>query len=280
MSIYKTSADNISKHEQNKVLNFAESNIMSKPQKRNAEFSLLLGSSGSAASTESSSSFDAAQRRAKVLESRLEQRVQVYSVCCSRIEPSSFNGNDVEGGMSAGHEEQSLSREVELDLTEMMECIDVMRSNADSYNNTQQEVLKRYHEVHFDYSSEYRKANSVINGKRENAQLMRGAGTSCAGGVGDDNAVNRLLRERNGISSSLRGVNEVLSQAFDAKEHLLGQRGLLGSSGAALGGLARNIPGLGKLVDGISTKRLRENAIVILFCGVLTFFSLWWVFLR
>jgi hypothetical protein len=147
------------------------------------------------------------------------------------------------------------------------------------------QMLKRYHEVHFDYSSEFRKAAAVVHAKRESAQLFQGASSSgsatgTGSGSGEDTAVNRLLRERSGISSSLRGVNEVISQAMDAKEHLLGQRGLLGNSGAVLGGFVRSIPTLGKLVEGISSKKLRENAIVAVFCSVLVFFCLWWVLLR
>jgi hypothetical protein len=90
------------------------------------------------------SSFDAAQRRAKFLESRLEQRVQAYSAQCAKLVPTSFvsQGQDVETGLSACREEQRLSREVELDLAEMLECIDTMRSKTDDFNHThtQQEV--------------------------------------------------------------------------------------------------------------------------------------------
>ena len=91
---------------------------------------------------DSKSSFDAAQRRAKFLESRLEQRVQAYSAQCAKLVPASFvsQGQDVETGMGACREEQRLSREVELDLVEMLECIDTMRSKTDDFNHTQQEV--------------------------------------------------------------------------------------------------------------------------------------------
>jgi hypothetical protein len=90
------------------------------------------------------SSFDAAQRRAKFLESRLEQRVQAYSTQCAKLVPASFvsQGQDVETGMSVCREEQRLSREVELDLVEMLECIDTMRAKTDDFNHTQQEVCE------------------------------------------------------------------------------------------------------------------------------------------
>lgn len=183
--------------------------------------------------------------------------------------------------MSTSHEEQALARDVDIDLTEMTECIDTMRSYAEDHN--QQEVLKRFHEVHFDYSSEYRKSTTIMHGKRESAQLFRGAGagnTAAAGASGEDSAVNRLLRERSGIANSMRGVNEAISQAFDAKGHLLGQRGMLGTSSSSLGGLVRSIPGFTKLVDGLSRKKFRENAVVAAFCGVLVCFTIWWMFMR
>jgi hypothetical protein len=229
----------------------------------------------------SRSIFDAAHRRAKVLEARLEQRVQAYSSYCGKIDAASYNDKDIEGGMCSSHEEQALVRDVDMDLTEMTECIDTMRSYAEDHN--QQEVLKRFHEVHFDYSSEYRKSTTIIHSKRESAQLFRGASTvnTAAGAAsGEDSAVNRLLRERSGIANSMRGVNEAISQAFDAKGHLLGQRGMIGTSSLSLGRLARSIPGFGKLVDGLSRKKFRENAVVAAFCGVLLCFTIWWMFLR
>jgi len=239
-----------------------------------------IQSSKSASST--GSSFDAAHRRAKVLEARLEQRVQAYSSYCSKVDAASYNDKDVEGGMSSSHEEQALARDVDMDLTEMSESIDAMRAAGEGHN--QQEVIKRFHEVHFDYSSEYRKSTTIIHGKRESAELFRGAiATSTAAGVtpsGDDAAVNRLLRERSGIANSMRGVNDAISQALDAKGHLLGQRGMIGSSSLSLGGLVRSIPGFSKLVDGLSRKKFRENAVVAAFCGVLSCFTIWWIFLR
>jgi len=168
-----------------------------------------------------------------------------------------------------------------MDLTEMAECIDTMRSSGEGHNP--QEVIKRFREVHFDYYSEYRKSTTIMHDKRESAKLFRGASTTSnttGAASGEDSAVNRLLRERSGIASSMRGVNEAISQALDAKGHLLVQRGMIGSSTLSLGGLVRSIPGFSKLVDGLSRKKSRENAVVAAFCGVLLCFTIWWIFLR
>lgn len=230
----------------------------------------------------SDSGFEIAHRRAKILEVRLEQRVQAYSTHCARLDEANYSVKDIEGGLRVGIEEQTLARDVEMDLNEMTECIDAMRAQCSGHN--QQEVFKRFHEVHFDYSSEYRKSSSLINNKRQRAELF---GTSNgeqsvigSASSGEDSAVNRLLRERSGIANSMRSVNEVIAQAFDAKGHLLGQRSMLGSTTLSLTGLARSVPGFGKLVDGLSKKKFRENAIVAAFCGVLCFFTFWWTFLR
>ena len=253
--------------------------------------------SGSAGSS-STASFDVAHRRAKVLEARLEQRVQVYASLVSKIDSDaaySPSNKDVEGGMSSGHEEASLSREVDMDLVEMVDCIDTMRAcPTTGIGQNQNEIIKRFHEVHFDYSTEYKKATAAIHGKRNHSQLLQGSnsgaslsgtgvGGSGGGGATDngaDSAVNRLLRERSGISSSMRGVHSVLAQAAEAKDALLGQRASVGGTNFNLNSLTRNIPSLGKLVDSLSKKKGRENAIVAAFCGLLLFFTLWWLFLR
>ena len=95
-----------------------------------------------------------------------------------------------------------------------------------------------------------------------------------------DSATQRLLRERSGISNSIRGVNTVLAQASEAKDTLLGQRSSIGGASVNLSSLTRRIPGVGKLMDALSKKKSRENTIIGVFIGILVCFSMWWLFLR
>jgi hypothetical protein len=99
-------------------------------------------------SDSSSTSFDAAHRRAKVLEARLEQRVQFYSTMSTKIDndTGSYFCQDVEGGMTSfsnTNEENNLSRDIDMDLNEMADCIDAMRSYASTNNTNEQHIIKR-----------------------------------------------------------------------------------------------------------------------------------------
>lgn len=67
------------------------------------------------------------------------------------------------------------------------------------------------------------------------------------------------------------------SQAFETKNSLVAQKGTLGNATGGLGGLSSNVPGIGKLIDGISKKKYRETIIVALAVSVLICFTIWLV---
>ena len=43
---------------------------------------------------------------------------------------------------------------------------------------------------------------------------------------------------------------------------------------------AANVPGFGRLIDGIQRKKSTEQIIIAVVIGVLVCFTIWWVFLR
>ena len=228
------------------------------------------------------SSFEPVHRRAKALEARLESRIQMFVTYAANVDNDIEGGGKGGGGGGAGAEggsqEQSLSRDIDMDLNEMSECVNTMRSAATSNNH--HEVVKRYHEVHFDYNSEYQHVMSTLRGKRESAALFQGSSRSGAAPDESDSHTEKLLRERSGIANSMKSVDEVIAQAFDAKSSLLGQRSTIGGASTGLASMFKNMPSFSKMVDSISKKKNRENMIIALVLGILLFFTLWWMFLR
>jgi hypothetical protein len=93
-------------------------------------------------------------------------------------------------------------------------------------------------------------------------------------------ATDKLLRERSSIAGSLKGVNEVIAQAYEAKDTLFSQRGVLGGASQGLLGMVRSVPTFNKLVGALSKKKERENLIVAALISVLAIFTIWWVLLR
>jgi hypothetical protein len=225
-----------------------------------------------------SSSFSALHRRAKVLEARLENRVQSYSSLAQRINADLTC--DEENALIESAKEQALSRDIESDLAELAQCISSMRTaSQEGVVGSHEDVLiRRYHEIHFDYSTEFKNTSTTVHRKRESMDLF--ASSKKSRGSEGDSSIDKLLRERSSIAASMRSINEVISQAFDAKNSLLGQRNTLGGANSGLASITNNVPSFNRLIEGISRKKLKETIIVGVFCATLICFTIWWLFLR
>jgi len=103
----------------------------------------------------STSQWNSLKQKAKILESRLESKIQKYSSVAQKINAEFLC--DEENPLMASNEERELSSEIERDLHDLSECITNMRNCSLGSSASHQEVLiKRYHEIHFDYSAEFR----------------------------------------------------------------------------------------------------------------------------
>ncbi|KAJ1404030.1 hypothetical protein B484DRAFT_404929 [Ochromonadaceae sp. CCMP2298] len=219
-----------------------------------------------------SSAWDSLHSKAKSLEARLEKKVQNYSTIAQKI-----NANflcDEENPLIESEDEQIVASEIERDLAELYDCIQHMRScNGGSLTNHQEVMIKRYYEIHFDYSTEFKNTSATVQRKRESMELMQ---SSRAHGDGDqDSSMSKLLREKTSISASMKSINDVISQAFETKNSLAGQRASLAGSSGGLSNLTANVPGFGRLIDGIQRKKSRESMVIAVVIGLLV-----WLFLR
>jgi len=188
----------------------------------------------------------------------------------------------VENPLIDNQDEQELSSDVERDLTELASCISNMRDYAASNNSgsrhTQEALIKRYNEIHYDYSTEFKNTLNAVNRKRESMELFHSSKSTPMDE--QDSSMAKLLRERSGIAASMKSINDVITQAFDTKSALSSQRDRLSASASGLGGLATNMPSFNRLIDGIQRKKYRESLILAIVIGVLICFTIWWMFLR
>jgi len=104
------------------------------------------------------SQWSSLQKKAKTLESRLETKIQRYSSMAQKINADFLC--DEENPLLESRDEQELSSDIERDLNELADCINNMRScpstSSSAPVNHQESLIKRYHEIHFDYSAEFR----------------------------------------------------------------------------------------------------------------------------
>ena len=223
----------------------------------------------------------------KSLEARLESKLAMFSGLASKM------SGDIEGGASiggyGGHEERSLSRDIDRDLSDMNHNISLLRNDGDS-TSKKDFLLRRYENIYSEYMSEYAKLSGRLQRAKETSELFQykdsqGRTASAVGKVGDgsrgeNSATEKLLRERGGIASSLKGVTDVIAQAYEVKESLLSQRGSLGGAQGGLTGIIRAVPSFNKLIERVSRKKDRETMILASLIGVLTIFTIWWLFMR
>ena len=138
-------------------------------------FFLFVPLSLMASSSSSSSAWIESHRAAKAIEARLEAAVQRYASIAQKINADFLC--DEENPLLLSTEEQSLASQIEHDLVDFHEAIVSMReainnplspslsSSSSSYSHKmqspasthQQEMtVKRFSEIHYDYSSEFR----------------------------------------------------------------------------------------------------------------------------
>jgi Golgi SNAP receptor complex protein 1 len=228
----------------------------------------------------SGTSWDALLKRAKYLEGRLEINVQKYSALAQKINADFLC--DEENPLMDSKEEQSLATEIEKDLNDLADCIAQMRTgsfgNSGAPLHHQEGLVKRYHEIHFDYSTEFKNTSATVHRKRESMELFQSS--KALHSDEPDSSIAKILRERNSIAASMRSINDVISQAFEAKNTLLNQRSTLTGTTGGLSTLAANVPSFNKLIEGIQKKKSRESTIVAVVIGALFCFTIWWMFLR
>lgn len=175
---------------------------------------------------------------------------------------------------------QDLSCDIERDLTDLADCITNMRNCSSGSSSTpanhQEVLIKRYHEIHFDYNAEFRNTSTAVNRKRESMNLFKGSNKR-GSEKEQDHAVQKLMKERNSIAASMKSINDVISQAFETRNTLGSQRSSLSGANSGLAGIASNIPSFGRLIDGIQRKKYKESLVVAMFVAVLICFTLWWL---
>jgi hypothetical protein len=149
----------------------------------------------------------------------------------------------LENPLLENREEQELGNDIERDLSEvsphhlfvpslflsqLSECIDAMRhcnqSSSHTLAHNQDILIKRYQEIHFDYSSEFKTTSvrdytsffpshshfpqAAVTRKRESMELFQSSKKMHA--EEHDSSVAKLLRERSSIAASLKSVNDLI----------------------------------------------------------------------
>lgn len=256
--------------------------------------------------------FDALRREATKLERHLEDRVGRYQQLAQRIttgadsdhfgrngnqrssllesaETGTLSHNKTSASSTAGgeasleEEERLLAADISRHISGMSDLIERRMAPAAERTGKSQHALlvKRYREILFDCSADFKKTSAGVARRREAMELFRGADTSGNGGEGEDGrdpAMEHLLRERNAIENSRRAAESVLGQAEEVRSDLRGQGQSLRGVQGTMANIAGNVPGLNKLIDSIRKKRNKDDMIVSGVIAGCILFTLWYLF--
>jgi Golgi SNAP receptor complex protein 1 len=221
------------------------------------------------------SSWESLQKQAKYLESKLEAEIQSYSAMAQKINADFLC--DEENPLLDSREEHELSVQIDRNLNELADCIQKMKLCPHSVEH-QEHFIRRYSEINMEYKAEHKSISQTIQRKKESMELFKSSKLN--GNKSEDSAVSKLLRERSSIAASMKSINDMISQAFNAKESLTSQRSTLGNASGGLSNISSSAPSFSRLIESMHKKKCRESLIVGTVIGLLTCFTIWWVFLR
>lgn len=255
--------------------------------------------------------FDVLRREATKLERSLEDKIARYHQLAQKITTGSDNDHHHQTASSLHHrtstnllesaengtvspsvsysqdenleiEESNLAKDINRTLTLLSDLINTkMSPNASKSNNAHHSLLvKRYREIVYDCTNDFKKTNRAIMKKREQNELFRGAAAvSQSNGKeeGEDPAMQALMRERNAIGNSLASATNVLSQASEIRNELRNQGTALKNVGNKVLVMASRVPGLNGLIENIRRKRGKDDMIVSGVIALCILFTLWYV---
>lgn len=178
-------------------------------------------------------------------------------------------------------EETNLAKDINRTLTLLSDLINTkMSPNASKSNNAHHSLLvKRYREIVYDCTNDFKKTNRAVMKKREQNELFRGANADSqnADGKEEDPAMAALMRERNAIGNSLASASSVIGQASDIRSELRNQGNALKNAGNKVLVMASRVPGLNGLIENIKRKRGKDDMIVSCVIAACILFTLWYV---
>jgi Golgi SNAP receptor complex protein 1 len=237
--------------------------------------------------------FDTLRREATKLERNLEdkiarfhllaQRIQIDSPLTRRSSHTSANIEAVESGsnskpsITSTSEENLLANDINRTLGQLNDLINTKMAPAAGRSNKAQHSLlvKRYREILFDSTNDFKKTSGAIHRKRESMELFSGASSN--GMEVEDPAMEQLLRERNAIGNSLKSASSVLNQASDIRNELRTQGMALRGVGTKVLNMAGKIPGLNGLIDNIRRRRGKDDMVVSGTIAACILFTLWYI---
>mmetsp|Transcript_65609 Transcript_65609/g.203092 ORF Transcript_65609/g.203092 Transcript_65609/m.203092 type:complete len:231 (-) Transcript_65609:148-840(-) len=224
-------------------------------------------------------SWESMKAKAKNLKAELDTKMQELGRLNKRLGASTAAGTSA-GDRLAALDGQiqlvvGLREEVERGLAELEEASEALARIAST--SAQAAQAARFRETQQEMMRDFKRVAQSIDHQYQHARLLPKARGSRKG-AGDD-VEEGLMQERSALSSSVSMADEIIGQARETHDMLVGQRKTLGSVHGRVQSLDTILPGIGKLIDKISDRKTKERVVLSLTVASCCFFTIWYKFL-
>lgn len=240
-----------------------------------------------------SNSWDALRKQARKLETEVDARLLAFSRAGAQTHGSGHfgaSGSTTGAGAGAGSGPSGATTrrglaggsaavaadggeaEVEELLRKLTQAVNEMAAYLDGPNPTNpsmMHMLQRHRDILYDYTREFKKTKANIQSSREHADLLSSVREDISSfRSGASSGQDMLLTERGRIDNSNRLADQILEQAYETKDSLKSQRGVLFGINRRVTLVASQIPGLNSIIGKIGTRKRRDSVIL---AGVISF---------
>jgi len=212
--------------------------------------------------------------RAKGLKTELDAEMQELGRLNRRL--SSAGSANAPGDRVATLDGQiqlvvGLREEVERGLSELADACEALSQIAST--SPQAAQAARLRETHQELVRDFKRVSQSIDHQYQHARLMpkaRGIGS------GLDEAEEGLIKEKDGLSNSLRMADDIIGQATATRDMLIGQSSILRGANSKVGSIASMFPGINGLIDRISDRQYKERLVLSLTVAGCCVFTIWY----
>lgn len=218
----------------------------------------------------------AARKDARELEQALTTALEEYL----RFDYASHiavEGGDIEQG---GGKLQHLENQVAALIDKLQSHIDKMEGMGSMSNQSVawKAQIARLRTFLQSSQADFKRTREAVQRRLESAALLRAARERTDHGDEGDEAAQRLYeKEREGIHSSMRMMDENIGRALAVQDAIKAQRERIRRATSQLVNMAESIPGINTIIAAASRKKVRDNMIVAAAIAFFVCLTLWWM---
>ncbi|VDK62858.1 unnamed protein product [Onchocerca ochengi] len=230
--------------------------------------------------------WDDLRRRARTLENHIDVKLVILNKLASGTS-GRYESLLNDKATASGKQElfDSLSAEIETMIAKLTQVDDQMteyilkcqansRTGAWASSPALQHTLKRHREILRDYCTEYNRSHDNIRNQLQRESLLSGGSNESSHLNNRAKASDMYLKENEHISSCDRLLDEQISIAISAKEHIHNQRVSLRDISKKMNTLAKKYPLLNSIMQKMQMRKRRDSivmAVVISACLILMY---------